>query len=118
MAAASLACGAGLLLVVGPGEYRAVALGTLGPLAAALGTWIAVKGTHDRTPERVSGLMVKLFGAKLVLFAAYIAAVVLLLDAGNIAFVASFTCQYVLLHVTEALYLRRLFAERGQWGSG
>lgn len=110
MTAAGAVLCTGLWLAGGPGTGGAVLLGMLGPLAAAVGTWTIVERTHARAPERVSGVMIKLFGAKLVLFAAYVAAVVLLLASGNVAFVVSFTCHYILLHVMEAVYLRRLFA--------
>jgi len=112
-AAAAVLC-AGLWIAAGRGNGGAVALGMLGPLAAALVTWFIVERTHARAPAQVSGVMIKLFGAKLVLFAAYVAAVVLLLASGNTAFVVSFTCHYILLHVMEAWYLRRLFAGDGQ----
>jgi hypothetical protein len=107
----AIAIGAVVLwLVAGPGSARDVALGTAGPLAAAIGTWILVARTQARAPEQVSGVLIKLFGAKLVLFGVYILMVVLLFEAGTVTFVVSFTCQYVLLHGMEAFYLRRLFA--------
>jgi hypothetical protein len=52
-----------------------------------------------------------------VLFGAYVAAVVGLLDSGTSAFVASFTCQYIVLHLVEAMYLRRLFTVGEQIGA-
>jgi hypothetical protein len=113
MVVASLTAGVGLRLVTGPGTGWAVALGTAGPLAAALATWFVVERTHARAPGQVSGVMIRLFGAKLVLFGGYVAAVVLLLSAGTTAFVVSFTCQYILLHGLEAAFLRRLFAGGG-----
>lgn len=116
MTAAGAALCAGLWLASEPGDGGAVILGMPGPLGAALVTWRVVERTHARAPERVSGIMIKLFGAKLVLFAAYIAAVVLLLASGNVAFVVSFTCHYILLHAMEAVYLRRLFADRSSYG--
>jgi hypothetical protein len=108
MTAASMACAAVLLLLAD--DRPGVLLGMLGPLAAALATWIVVERTHVREPARVSGTMVVLFGMKMVLYPAYVVAVVLLLDAGSTAFVVSFTCQIVLLYALEARYLRRLFA--------
>lgn len=119
MAAAAAVCCSVLWLFAGPANRGAVVLGMLGPLVAAVATWIAVERMHARAPEQVSGLMIKLFGAKLVLFAGYVAGVVLLLAAGNVAFVVSFTCHYILLHAMEAVYLRRLFAGDGRhWGIG
>ncbi len=111
MAVASLACWAGLSVLFGGNARGAVLLGTAGPLAVATATWLMVKRTCQRTPDRVSGLMITLLAAKMALFGAYVAAAVMLLPAGQVvAFVVSFTCQYILLHLMEAFYLRRLFS--------
>jgi hypothetical protein len=112
MAGASVACSAALLLMYrAPGGRGAVLLGMAGPLAAAVSAWLLVARTHRRAPAQVAALMIKLFAAKLVLFGAYVAAVVMRLEPGNVvAFVVSFTAHYILLHLMEALYLRRLFA--------
>jgi hypothetical protein len=109
MALASLVCAAAVSLFVGAGAERAVLLGMLGPFAVAAGSWAIVQRTHERAPARVSGLMIKLFAAKMLLVGGYVAAVVLLFPAGRIPFVASFTAEYALLHLMEAWYLRRLF---------
>jgi hypothetical protein len=110
MAAASAALGGLLTALAGPEGRLAVLLGSVGPLAAAAGTWVIVERAHARAPDRVSTLMIKLFAGKLVFFGIYVAAAVLLLQAGTRAFVVSFTSQYIMLHFMEALYLRRLFA--------
>jgi hypothetical protein len=117
MAAAAVACCTAVMVIAGPNSRGAVLLGMLGPLAAALASWTIVERVHGRAPGRVPGLMIRLFAAKLVLFGAYVAALALLLPAGNVAFVVSFTCHYILLHVMEAVYLQRLFGNAGQrWG--
>lgn len=108
MTVASAVCGGVLLLLLD--DRAGVLLGLLGPLAAALGTWIVVERAHAREPARVSAAMIVLFGVKMVLYPPYVVAVVLLLEAGSTAFVVSFTCQMVLLYGLEARYLRRLFA--------
>ena len=110
MAAAATACAVVLWALTGSGTAGDVVLGTVGPLTAALAAWLVVARTHARAPSDVPALMIKLFGAKLVGFAAYIAAVVLFLVEDTTAFVVSFTCQYVVLHLVQAIYLRRLFA--------
>lgn len=116
MTAASTMGGVALLLL--SGDRRGVLLGTLGPLVAALATWILVERAHTRAPARVSGVMITLFGAKMALYPAYVVAVVRLFEAGSAAFVVSFTCQMILLYVMEALYLRRLFAGASRrWGA-
>jgi hypothetical protein len=118
MAAAGVACWVLISLIVGPAGRDEALYGMLGPLAVAIATWILVERTHARSPERVAGLMIRLFGAKLVFFGVYVALVVVLLPVGPgrhvVAFVASFTCQYILLHLVEALYLRRLFSTGGE----
>jgi hypothetical protein len=108
MTLASAGCAALLTLLVG--DLRGILFGTAGPLAAALGTWAAVARVHRRDPARVPGLMIVLFGLKMVAYPAYVVAVVLLLDVRSTAFVVSFACQIVLLYGLEAWYLRRLFA--------
>jgi hypothetical protein len=110
MAAASVACWALVSFLAGGTNRSAVFLGMLGPLMAAVASWAIVERVHARAPERVSGVMIRLFGAKVVLFGAYVAAVVMLIPTAIVAFAVSFTAQYVLLHVMEAFYLRRLFS--------
>lgn len=112
MAAAAVVCSAALMaLTSGTGSRLAVLLGAAGPFAAAGASWMLVVRVHRRAPEQVSALMIKLFAAKLVLFGGYVALVVKVLEPGNVvAFVVSFTSHYILLHMMEALYFRRLFA--------
>jgi len=117
MAAASAVCSVALLLLVG--EVAAVTLGTIGPLALALGTWVAVARARLRSPGQVSGVMIRLFGVKMVLVPLYVAAVVLATPVGRVPFVVSFTSQLILLYVIEALFLRRLFAgDAREWHAG
>ncbi len=108
MALASGLLLAGLLLASGPGDRLPVALGWLGPLLVTIASWTLVERVHLGSPERVSALMVKLFGAKMLLFGGFAAAVLIRLPGSRVAFIVSFTAQYILLHVMEALYLRRL----------
>jgi hypothetical protein len=110
MAATSVVCWLVLLAVVGLQNAVAALVGAAGPLLGALGTWRIVERTHVRAPERTSGVMIKLFAAKMLLFGAYVVAVVLLLPDWTTVFVVSFTSQYILLHVMEAVFLRRLFS--------
>jgi hypothetical protein len=112
MAVAGVACFAFVSVVTGADSPFAVLLGLVGPLTAAIGSWIVLERAHARSSEDLSRVMIKLFGAKLILFGAYVASVVVLLPAGTSAFVVSFVSHYILLHLMEALYLRRLFAVR------
>ena len=112
MAVAALGCSVAVSLLT-PGERTlAVLLGMLGPLLAAVASWVLVEHAHHRSPERASGMMITLFAAKMLFFGGYVAAVVVLLPEARIPFVISFVCHYILLHLMEALSLRRLFAAR------
>lgn len=113
MVAASFVCWGGLSFVMGPESRSAVLLGSVGPLVAAVATWIVVERMHARKPDRVSSAMIKLLAAKMLFFGAYVASAVLLLQLPVRAFVVSFTSQYIMLHFIEALLLRRLFAGPG-----
>jgi hypothetical protein len=112
MVLASIGCWAVVSWLTGAATGGAVPLGVLGPLTVAAGAWLIMERTHTRAPERLPGLMIKLFAAKMVFFGAYVAAVVMLLSGGSVPFVLSFTATYTVLHVMEALYLRRLFSSR------
>lgn len=93
------------------GGDREVVLGMLGPLAAAVGTWVMVERTFTRHPERLTPLMIQAFAAKMVFFGAYVTVMLKAMSVQPIAFVVSFTTYFIALHVTEALCMRRLFAE-------
>jgi hypothetical protein len=109
MTVAGLICFAVVSAAAGADGWSAAFVGMAGPLAATIGSWLVLDRVHTRTPDQVSGVMVKLFGAKLVLFGAYVTAAMLLLSSSRITFIVSFVTHYILLHLTEAVYLRRLF---------
>jgi hypothetical protein len=110
MAAASGGALMALLLVFGPDRAWPAVLGTLAPMLAALGTWVIVERQFARAPERTAGVLINLFAAKVLLFGSYVALVVLLVPEWATVFVVSFTSQYILLHIVEAVFLRRLFS--------
>jgi hypothetical protein len=100
-----------LALAVLGGQFRLeVLVGMLGPLAVATGSWWLVERTYTRTPERLTGTMMGAFAVKMVFFAAYVAFALKGLNLRPAPFVVSFTAYFIALHVTEALYMRRLFA--------
>jgi hypothetical protein len=110
MSAASVICWTVVSLIAGSDKIGAAFLGMLGPLAGAVATWMILQRAHARAPERTSGVMIKLFAAKLVLFGAYVGAVLSSRPPWAMVFVVSFTSQYIVLHFMEAVFLRRLFA--------
>jgi len=94
-----------------PAAAAELILGMIGPLVVGVATMVVVERTYRRDPGALMRLMVKAFGAKMVLYGAYVAAVVALTSLNPIPFIASFCVYFIGLHLTEALLLRSLFAE-------
>jgi len=88
---------------------REMLLGMLGPLAAAVGTWVLVARTYTSTPERLTSRMVAAFGGKLVFFGEYVPVMLKVVSLRPLPFVISFTTYFIALHMFEALCLQRLF---------
>jgi hypothetical protein len=83
--------------------------GMIGPLAPAVASWLLAERKYRRRPEALTNLMIALFGLKLLFFAAYLTVMLRLLSLRPMPFVISFTVYFVVLHLIEALFLRRLF---------
>ena len=109
MSAASLVCWTVVSVIAGSAHIGAAFLGMLGPLTGAVATWVIVERTHARAPTRTSGVMIRLFAAKVLLFGAYVVGVLASRPSWAMVFVVSFTSQYILLHFMEAVFLSRLF---------
>jgi len=86
-----------------------VLLGMVAPLAGAVATWVLVARTYASRPERLTALMVAVFGGKLVFFGAYVTVMLGVLSLRPLPFVISFTTYFITLHLFEALCLQRLF---------
>lgn len=84
-------------------------LGMVAPLLSAALSWRVVERTHAVAPERVTGLLIAGFAAKMVFFGAYLG-VMAALGLRLRVFVVSFAAYFIALHAVEAGYLRRLFA--------
>ena len=109
LAGATLASGA-LVAVALPGAALEIWLGLAAPLAAAICTHLAIARTHRRDPARLTGVMVRLFAGKFVLFGAYIVLAMTSLPLEAAPFLLSFVAYFAVLHVVEAAHLRRLSA--------
>jgi len=95
--------------VAAPGEsHPELVFGMLGPLASALVTWVVVRRTHRSAPERMTGVMMAGFAARMVFFGAYVVVMLRVLDLSAIPFVISFSGYFIALYATEALFLKRL----------
>jgi hypothetical protein len=108
MLAGSLLTAAVLALFLVPDFSLEVWLGMLGPLISAIASWAAMQRQFTRSPERLTALMIKAFGAKMIFFAVYITVLVVFGSVHPIPFVISFACYFIALHGMEAFGLRRL----------
>lgn len=96
--------------LVKPDAAVELLLGMAAPLAVAALTMVMIERIYKRNPQHLTPFMIKAFGAKMVLFGAYVALVVSVAPVDPIFFVASFAVYFISLHMTEALWLRSLFA--------
>lgn len=95
--------------VAGAGASPEVLYGMLAPLVVAAGSWIVTERTYRSTPERLTGVMVRGLAIKAVFFGAYVVGMLRVVGLRPVPFVVSFTSYFIALHVTEALFMRRLF---------
>ena len=87
-----------------------IVLGLVGPLVSAVVSWRIIERVHASAPERLTSVLITAFGIKAVLFGAYVAVVLGVLEFRATPFMLSFTGYYVSLHAFEAALLRRLLA--------
>jgi hypothetical protein len=85
-------------------------LGLAAPLVVAGVSWVLMERTYRHRPEKLTSLMVAGFVGKMVFFGAYVAVMIRVFSVRAVPFTASFAGSFIVLHITEALYLRRLFA--------
>jgi hypothetical protein len=94
---------------VGPEANPEVLYGMLAPLVVAVVSWIVIERTYRSNPERLTRVMVEGLAVKAVFFGAYVAGMLRVIELRPVPFVVSFTSYFIALHVTEAVFLRRLF---------
>jgi hypothetical protein len=85
-----------------------VLFGMAGPLASAVGSWVAYERAHRSAPGRLTNVMIAALAVKMVFFGGYVAAMLRGLDLRPVPFVVSFAAYFIVLHVMEAMFLRRL----------
>jgi hypothetical protein len=85
-----------------------VLLGMAGPLASAVGSWLAYERVHRLTPARLTSVMIGALALKMVFFGGYVSVMLRGLDLRPVPFVASFAAYFIALHAMEAMFLRRL----------
>ena len=112
MATTAVACWLVATVVVDSRTSFEIFWGMLGPLSVAAGTWLVVERTSRRNPVGVTRLMIAAFAGKMAFFGAYVTVMLGLVKLRPAPFVISFTGFFIILHIMEALYLRRLFLGR------
>jgi hypothetical protein len=110
MAAASVLSALLAVAIAGQSWAVEVLLGMLAPLLAASVSWVLTERTYTRDPQRLNGLMLNAFGAKMLFFGGYVGVMLRVVGLRPAPFVVSFTGYFIALYVTEALLMRRLFA--------
>lgn len=108
-AALILAAGGALAALVVPDAAVEIVLGLLAPLVVALGSWRLMESAYRRGPERLSRLMVRAFVGKLVFFGIYLTVTVGTFPLERTWFIGAFAISFVVLHLTEAVQLQRLY---------
>lgn len=85
--------------------------GIIGPLLAALTTWIVVVRAHRRDPAGVMNVMLAAFLAKAVFFGVYVVVMIKVLELEPVPFIVSFAVAFVTLYAVQALMFARLFRQ-------
>ena len=83
--------------------------GMIGPLVAALATWVIVTRTFRSNPAGLTNLMVAAFGVKALFFGVYIVAMVKVFGLDVRPFGLSFAGFFIALYAVEAALFARLF---------
>ncbi len=108
--AASLVSALLAIAIAGRRSAADVLLGMLAPLVAVSVSWVLTERTYGRDPQRLNGLMLHAFGAKMLFFGGYVWVMFTIVGVRPVPFVVSFTGYFIALYLTEALLMRRLFA--------
>jgi F0F1-type ATP synthase assembly protein I len=110
MAGLSIVSWAVITVAVTDSVHPELVWGMIGPLASAVVTWFLVARAHRASPERVTGVLVAGFAAKIVFFGLYLAAMLRVMELRVVPFAVAFVGYVIALYVLEALFLKRLFA--------
>ena len=109
MAAAATLLWLAIEATMGAGVNPEVLYGMSGPLVVACLSWVATERTYTASPERLTGILLKGLAIKAIFFGVYVTVMLRLLEMRPVPFMLSFTAYFIVLHVMEALFMRRLF---------
>lgn len=100
--------GTGVVAALAFGYALEILLGMLGPLTASVATWIAIDRAHRRDPARVTTVLMRAFGAKMLFFGAYVVLVARLWLLELTPFATSFAIYFLGLQAVLASRVRAL----------
>lgn len=86
-----------------------ILLGMLMPWLVATASLVLADRVYRRDPPQLTPFMVKAFAAKMIMFGLYVVIVVAGLNMAPRPFIISFAAYFIVLHLVEALCLRRMF---------
>jgi hypothetical protein len=118
MAVVALGVGLGATAVFGAGAGAEIVAGLAAPLLSGSGSATETERTHRLDPQRVLPLLMTAFVVKMLFFGAYVAVMLSVVGLRPLPFALTFVAAFVVLHVIEALQVRRLSADRNVWSSG
>ena len=114
MAAGALGSATIIGALVTPDVRAAVVLGMVGPLSAAVGSWLVADHTFRQDPLRLTGVMIRALALKALFFLLYVVLALRILQVTPEPFVISFAAYFIALYAAQALFLRRLFSRAWQ----
>ena len=89
---------------------KEVVLGALLPALVAGVSWIVTERIYRRDPGALTSWMLAAFVTKLVIFAAWVVLAVKVFAVRPLPFVTTFVSVFLVLHLAEAVGLKRLFS--------
>jgi hypothetical protein len=110
MVGVGLALWAGVEALGGEAVTPEARYGLAAPLVCGVGSWLVTARVHASDPARVTGALLLGFGAKALVFGAYVALAVRGLGLRPVPFALSFAGFFIATYAMEAIFLRRLFA--------
>ncbi len=85
--------------------------GIIGPLLAALATWIVVARAHRQNPAGVMNVMLAAFLVKAIFFGVYVVVMIKVLALEPVPFIVSFAVTFITLYTVQGLLFARLFRQ-------
>jgi hypothetical protein len=115
MAVVALGVGLGATAVFGASAGAEIVAGLAAPLLTGSGSAAVTERTHRLDPQRVLPLLMTAFVVKMLFFGAYVAVMLSVVGLQPLPFALTFVAAFIVLHVIEALQVRRLSVDRNAW---